>query len=409
MFDKNKINQAQSTKITKHTIMIVDDEEANLRSLKRSLESDYEIITACNGLEALELIQSDKNPERIHLILSDQRMPGLTGVELLKEVLTIIPKAIRIILTGYTDMDATISAINEGHIYNFISKPIEPQDLKISIKRALESYELSLQNEKLIEELKLLNTDLELKVQVRTSDLKESLIELQKSNAVKDKLFSIIAHDLRSPYSMLVSTTDLLVNDYNEFDETEIIELIKELHDSSKRGLFLLENLLDWARMQTNRLSVKLEKIELQSTVEKIIDLLYSQAKTKHIQIYSMIVPDTIILTDINIIQTTLRNLIVNAIKFTATGGEIIIKAEKIVDFWQVSVADTGVGISEENKENLFKNDTFQTTYGTNKEKGSGLGLLLCKELIEKIGGKIWVQSEPGRGSIFNFTIPIKH
>lgn len=389
--------------------MIVDDEEANLRSLKRSLESDYEIITACNGLEALELIQSDKNPERIHLILSDQRMPGLTGVELLKEVLTIIPKAIRIILTGYTDMDATISAINEGHIYNFISKPIEPQDLKISIKRALESYELSLQNEKLIEELKLLNTDLELKVQVRTSDLKESLIELQKSNAVKDKLFSIIAHDLRSPYSMLVSTTDLLVNDYNEFDETEIIELIKELHDSSKRGLFLLENLLDWARMQTNRLSVKLEKIELQSTVEKIIDLLYSQAKTKHIQIYSMIVPDTIILTDINIIQTTLRNLIVNAIKFTATGGEIIIKAEKIVDFWQVSVADTGVGISEENKENLFKNDTFQTTYGTNKEKGSGLGLLLCKELIEKIGGKIWVQSEPGRGSIFNFTIPIKH
>ena len=173
-------DQAPAEKM--HTILLVDDEESNLTSLSRILPPSYGVLTAKDGKQALELIQSHDSPSAIHLIISDQRMPRMTGVEFLKETIPIIPKTIRMILTGFTDIDAIISSINEGQIYKFLTKPVEPQELVVTVQRALEAYELEQKNHRLVEELKVLNASLEHKVTERTRELKETLALVEKKN-----------------------------------------------------------------------------------------------------------------------------------------------------------------------------------------------------------------------------------
>ena len=174
----------EASQAKKYTLLIVDDEENNLSSISRILSALYNIITAQDGKEALELIRKDENPHRIQLILSDQRMPRMTGVEFLKQTIHIIPKAIRMILTGFMDIDATIGAINDGQVYKYLTKPIDPQYLLITIKRALEAYELEHQNHLLIEELKALNSSLEQKVEERTFQLQQANQKLERLSQI---------------------------------------------------------------------------------------------------------------------------------------------------------------------------------------------------------------------------------
>ncbi len=171
---KLKAQQAIAPFPKPHTILLVDDELANLRVLTRILEPHYHVLTAEDGQEALEMVQRDANPQRIHLIISDQRMRRLNGVEFLKQTIPIIPKTIRIILTGFTDIEAIIDSINEGNIYKFLTKPIDSKELLVTVQRALEVYELEKKNLELLEELKALNTSLEEKVQQRTHELEDS-------------------------------------------------------------------------------------------------------------------------------------------------------------------------------------------------------------------------------------------
>jgi diguanylate cyclase (GGDEF)-like protein len=182
VIDKQKLKSIQDQKVAlkKYTILLVDDEPANIDALTMILEDKYTILQAYTGNEALALIENDANPSRINLIISDQRMPGMSGVEFLKQTITIIPKTIRMILTGFTDINDIIGSINEGQVYKFLTKPIEPKDLLISIQRALEAYELEKQNIILIEQLKEMNENLENLVQERTEQLQESLAALQK-------------------------------------------------------------------------------------------------------------------------------------------------------------------------------------------------------------------------------------
>ncbi len=182
VIDKDKLKSIQDQKITqkKYTIFLVDDEPANIEALTMILEDKYNIIQAYTGNEALALIKNEPNPSRINLIISDQRMPGMSGVEFLKQTIPIIPKTIRMILTGFTDINDIIDSINEGQVYKFLPKPIEPKDLLISIQRALEAYELEKQNIILIEQLKEVNENLEDLVRERTEQLQASLAALQK-------------------------------------------------------------------------------------------------------------------------------------------------------------------------------------------------------------------------------------
>ncbi len=230
--------------------------------------------------------------------------------------------------------------------------------------------------------------------------------ELIVANKTKDKFFSIISHDLRTPFNAIIGFSDILFNNYDEFEEEEKKEFIKNIRDTSESTYGLLDNLLNWTKLQLDEIVVKQEKVDLHKIVNGNINLLKQSSQGKSIALKSTISEYTIIYADANILNTVFRNLLSNALKFTDKMGEIVISAIDKEKFVEVSIADTGIGISEEDMKKMFVFGENVNKLGTNKEKGSGFGLLLCKEFIEKNKGKIWVESELGKGTKFHFTIP---
>jgi signal transduction histidine kinase len=232
--------------------------------------------------------------------------------------------------------------------------------------------------------------------------------ELASVNAQKDKFFSIIAHDLKSPFNSILGFSELLKDEARDLDIESIVEYAGIIHASARHTFGLLENLLEWARMQQDSIPFKPQKILFSSIVNKEFEGLKNSANQKNIEILKNIDGNLIITADENMVSTVLRNLVSNAIKFTPKGGEVKVEARDEVEKSQVviSVSDTGIGMDAETIEKLFKIETSFTTRGTENEKETGLGLLLCKEFVLKHNGKIWVESEIGKGSIFSFTIP---
>lgn len=233
--------------------------------------------------------------------------------------------------------------------------------------------------------------------------------KLKDMNIQKDKFFSIISHDLRNPLGTFKGYTKLLYDSYFDFTDDEKYGIIRDLKNSSENIYSLLENLLDWSRSQRGVITFKPELINLKMLVSFSYDLLLHTANKKNIKINNLIDDQVELLIDQTMINTVIRNLISNAIKFTPENGQIDIgtfEINEIANFTVVFVKDSGVGIKQESQENLFRIDQNTTSIGTSGEKGTGLGLILCKEFIEKHGGSIWVESEYGKGSIFYFTIP---
>tara|TARA_R110002049_G_scaffold15667_2_gene63903 strand:+ start:2313 stop:3551 length:1239 start_codon:yes stop_codon:yes gene_type:complete len=237
--------------------------------------------------------------------------------------------------------------------------------------------------------------------------LKESEVQLRELNATKDKLFSIIAHDLRSPFNNIVSLCEIL-NMARENSEIEKSETYLGLINSTaKNTLVLLENLLDWARSQSGHISFKSEKINIATVFEEILELSSSIAQTKGITINVSKSEEMEVFSDAKILKTIVRNLISNAIKYSQPGGNINISVIKEVSEIKITISDTGVGMDDRTLKNLFGITTNTPLPGTLNEKGSGFGLVLCKEFVEKLGGKIWVESEKDKGSDFKFTLPL--
>lgn len=232
--------------------------------------------------------------------------------------------------------------------------------------------------------------------------------ELRMLNATKDKFFSIIAHDLKNPFNSLLGFSDLLKNDYDNFDKEEIKRFIHIMHDSSKTGFDLLENLLQWSRSQTGRIAFIPVEVNVRDVLLGCVDLLESSARKKQITIYHDIPENIRITGDIEMLSTVFRNLISNAIKFTSIGGSIKVKAKLNARYTEIIIVDTGVGISNEKINDLFRIDKQVSTFGTANEKGTGLGLVLCKEFIDKHNGKIKVVSEPKNGSEFKVFLPLE-
>jgi PAS domain S-box-containing protein len=236
----------------------------------------------------------------------------------------------------------------------------------------------------------------------------EAKEELELINKNKDRFFSIISHDLKSPFSSILGATEMLVSDYDELTSYEIKDMINMLRNSSVNVYNLLEDLLEWARTQTDRMEYEFKNIDFYETSIKIINLLKTAASNKNIFIENGVKENTLIFADEKATETVLRNLIANAIKFTKPDGIIKIETEMRDGEIAISVSDSGIGMSEADKNKLFKIELHHTTVGTNKEAGTGVGLILCKELVEKHGGKIWVESELGIGSKFVFALPKK-
>jgi PAS domain S-box-containing protein len=231
--------------------------------------------------------------------------------------------------------------------------------------------------------------------------------KLQTLNATKDKFFSIIAHDLKSPFNAIMGFSEILVEQVNEEKYSGVAKYSKIIHSSSQRALDLLTNLMDWARSQTGRMEFIPEYFELVDFINDIIPIFTDIAGQKSITIFTGVPPNAPIFADQAMISTVFRNLISNAIKFTKPGGEIIIAATENQTEIVVSVKDNGVGIPRDMIGKLFRIDENYTTSGTANERGTGLGLILCKEFVEKHGGRIWVESVEGRGSVFSFNLPV--
>ncbi len=238
--------------------------------------------------------------------------------------------------------------------------------------------------------------------------LEESEKRLKQLNGSKDKFFSIISHDLRSPFTSITGYSEVILDDIDELSKEEIKEFAGNIHKSAKNIQNLLENLLQWSRMQTGGITFNPNTIKLSDVVEEIVDLYQVNATRKKITLVNDLDNDYPLIADKFMLNTILRNLVSNSIKFTKKYGKITISAKENPSKKEVeiTVTDTGLGMSEEIKNKLFKIDEHVSTKGTEKEKGTGLGLILSKEFVEKHGGKIWVESELGIGSKFKFTMP---
>jgi signal transduction histidine kinase len=293
-------------------------------------------------------------------------------------------------------------------LYKLRVRQYKIQRKKLEREVAIRTREIREQKE-IIEEK---NNQLE----ISNRELKKSEINLIELNATKDKFFSIISHDLKNPLTALLGTADLLSGAYDQLSEEKKQKYIQSIDRSASHLYDLLDNLLQWSKSQTGGIQCKPAAIDLSVIIPETLSLYKINAKKKKINLSSYVEENTFAYADRNMVTTVLRNLISNAIKFTDKGGEVRItaNADGTNEFVEISVIDSGIGISSENVKKLFKIGSHYSTDGTAKEKGTGLGLILCKEFIEINNGRIWFENpipnaddnSSGKGSIFKFTLP---
>ena len=243
------------------------------------------------------------------------------------------------------------------------------------------------------------------KLKVAHDQLNSQNLELQELNATKDKFFSIISHDLKGPLNSLTSFSSLLINHTESLSKEEIKMFASDFDKSLKNLFALLENLLEWSRSQTGNIEFIPEPFDLAAMLEENKELLKAQAQNKNITLMNESLEKVLINAHKNSINTVVRNLISNAIKFTPEGGKITLKTSRQNGEAVTSITDTGVGMGQNVIDKLFRIDSKHSTKGTANEKGTGLGLILCKEFVEKNGGRIWVTSKEGEGSVFYFSL----
>ena len=243
------------------------------------------------------------------------------------------------------------------------------------------------------------------------SKLNDKLIEservLKEQNSSKDKFFSIIAHDLRSPFTALLGLSEYLAADYMDLSKENLKEIANGLMSSAKSTFDLLENLLQWARIKTGSIKLNSEVIDLNEIIDEVLHLFTENARKKKILLEAELNNVVYVFGDFNMVEIILRNLVSNAIKFTNRKGKVIVNTEVVNEFVQIRVIDNGVGMNSDTLRKLFIVGEDVSTNGTQNEKGSGLGLILCKEFVELNGGEIYVESEIGKGSSFIFKLPL--
>lgn len=286
----------------------------------------------------------------------------------------------------------------------------EFQDLASSVNHMLNKKNSAEQEkEKYIQQLKLQQNLLEEKtteLSIVNSKLKKSESDLKKTNLQKDRFFSIIAHDLKNPFNAVLGYSDIILEDYDDLSDEDLKTYLKNIKATSKQAFRLLEELLTWARIQSSRIDFNPVKFNLYEAALNAKELMSSNAATKGISIELLLPKKLDVIADENMINTIFRNLVSNSIKFSNQNGKVYINAVKNKNFVEAIIEDEGIGISKDQLSDLFAIDKNKSTPGTNNEKGTGIGLILCKEMVEKNGGKIHVVSQVGKGTRIHFTIP---
>jgi two-component system sensor histidine kinase/response regulator len=372
----------------KALILIVDDNRKNLKLLGQILREEGHNITLAEDGERALIATSAKKPD---LILLDIMMPGMNGFKVCKRLkkedeTKDIPV---IFLTAKNDKKDVIDALRLGAV-DYITKPFDTDEL-----------------------LTRVNTHLELKIARDTiatqkADLENVNAALKDANAAKDKFFYIIAHDLGDLFNGLLSFCDILTNKNAQLSDEEKEGFLEIIQKSSQQGFTLLRNLFEWSGVQTGEIEFKPESLNLKASIDANIEMrrFSEEAESKNIALSSDIPDDMFVFADSNMVDTIIKNLVSNAINFTSEGGKITISARRSSDFIRIAIADTGIGISPEDLGKLFHIDVNHKAIGKSTEKGAGLGLILCKELVEKNGGQIWLESREWKGTTAYVTLP---
>jgi signal transduction histidine kinase len=418
---------------SKKVILCVDDERLVLSSLKaqlkRGLGPEYIIETAESGEDALEIIDEiETEGADLPLVISDQIMPGCKGDDLLIIIQKRLPKSLSIMLTGHATAEAIGRALNYGRLYRYIAKPWEEIDLILTVSEAVRSYyqaktidEQRIELSKLVSQLQEYNETLEQRVKERTLEIELKNKEIQSQhdsleeiNAVKDKLFAIIGHDLRNSLSALISISGVLSRLHTGMSEEDKNESIMKIEHALLEMDKLLAHLLDWATVQNGRVQYHPDSFNLSALTHDTISIMKTAAEKKKITINQFIPDQALVKADRNMIGTILRNLLSNAIKFSPVGGVVDIRGtleqrNNGHSMYTVAVEDEGAGMNADQLSSLFHLGRSVSSVGTANEKGTGLGLMICKDLIEINGGSINALSEPGKGSKFAFTVPAHH
>jgi signal transduction histidine kinase len=357
------------------SILIIDDGPTNLYFLDKILKSEkYETILASDGIKGLESAYA----ELPDLILLDIMMPDMDGFQVCQRLKqNSATKHIPVIfISAIHEISEKVKGFRIGGV-DYITKPIQREEVIARVNVHL--------------------------------NLKRSQEELTNANAAKDKLMAIIGHDLRGPLGSLMQALDMLIKFDDQLDKQKRLEMMAELHNGAKRTFNLLENTLCWARSQRGDIIYQPVNLKVKAIVDDNIRLLSDLAEDKAIRLNFDIHKALSVYADKNMLTIVLRNLISNALKFTPESGEVKVTAITKKKFVEITVVDNGVGISAENRERLFDLENHFTTFGTRNETGSGLGLLLCKEFVEKNGGNIRMESVKKGGSAFKFTVPLMH
>lgn len=367
---------------SEYKILIVDDVMSNVLLLKVLLTNEkFAIATASNGRQALEQVEKE-NPD---LVLLDVMMPDMSGFEVAQHLKS-NPNTADIPIIFLTALNSTADIVKGFQVgaNDFISKPFNKEELIIRV-----THQISLVAAK---RLILSKTE-----------------ELQRTIAGRDKLYSVIAHDLRSPMGSIKMVLNMLIlNLPSEKIGAEMYELLTMANQTTEDVFSLLDNLLKWTKSQIGKLNVVYQDVDLVEVTDGVIEIFSMVASLKKIRIREMKPEKMMVNAGIDMLKTVVRNLLSNAIKFSKENSEVLVKMEEVDGMAVVSVQDYGCGISEEGQKKLLHTDTHFSTFGTNNEEGSGLGLLLCKDFVVKNGGKLWFTSKEGEGSIFSFSIPVK-
>lgn len=387
-----------------YNLLIVDDEIEVTKSLARQFRRKYKVHTATEVKEAIQIMEH----ENIQVVISDQRMPGLTGVDFFYRIKDKYPDALKLILTGYSDIEAVIGAINEGQVFRYITKPWNPEELDATIKEAFEKYELITKNRKLMRNLQEANQNLEEKVKLRTMELEQSNAKLKELNIIKNKYVGIVAHDLRNPIGNIYNFSDLLISDYQELTKEQHISFLKLINERSTYSLNLIEEFLDASKIESGILDLKFKTWDFCEITKNSIaqNAFFANKKSQKI-IFECTDEKISVLCDKNKMEQVINNLIGNAIKYSPENKSIWIRIKKTDNQLVTSVIDKGQGIPESELDSIF--NSFQTTSvkSTAGEKSTGLGLAIVKKIIAAHNGKIEVKSEFGVGSEFIFSIPM--
>ncbi len=359
------------------SILYVEDDPALRKSTHDLLANFFDSIElAEDGAIGLQKAQE----RDFDLIITDIRMPNMDGIEMSREIKKVDFELPILVISAHDEASYLMELINIG-VDSFLSKPLDLKILLPTLHRLCHGIKLKKQEKQFQEKLAQLNKD-------------------------KDKFFSIISHDLKSPFNGIMGLLELLSDEDNSFSPAEANQAINEIYLASKRFYSLLENLLDWSRMQQGKVETHAKKIALSELAEDRVDILKAFANQKTITLRNTIPNDLMVFADSSMTGSIIHNLISNGIKFTHKSGKIIIDAVEQPDHVLIRITDSGVGMKPETLEKLFRIDVSQSTPGTDNEKGTGLGLQLCKEMVELQGGMIGVESELGKGSCFFFTLP---